>query len=170
MDRNELLDSGEMGISWDDLGKLCIDLAQKIHNEFDPDIVVGIVKAGVLPGVIISSLLNKDFYTIKLSRKVKNRIVHARPILFVPITESVYNKKVLLIDEFAVSGETIKMAEEEIISKQASQVKTATLFANKEGYRPDWFVVDTAKKIVNPWDKYILDRKGELQMNPELEM
>ncbi len=158
---------GELIITWEMFGKLAQDLAKKIHKDYKPDVVVGIVKAGVIPGAVISSLFRKDFYTIKLSRRSNDKVVYPRPILFVPITDSVYGKKVLLVDEISVTGETLKLAKEEVMSKQAKEVRTATLFVHTYSYKPDWYALESDAMIINPWDRYVLNEKGELEIHPE---
>ncbi|MCE1247947.1 MAG: hypothetical protein LWY06_14990 [Firmicutes bacterium] len=152
-------------ISWQMFGDLCNDLALKICKDFKPDMIVGIVKAGVLPGAVIASLFQKDFYTIKLSRKQDEKIVHARPILFVPISHSVYGKKVLVVDEIAISGETLQMAKQEVLDKQASEVKTCSLFVKPDGFKPDWYAYESSKKIVCPWNVNIIENEN-LTANP----
>lgn len=144
-------------ISWEEFGQMCNQLALSIHKDYNPDIVVGIVKAGVLPGAVIASLFRKDFYTIKISRRQNDRVVHARPILFVPITDSVYSKKVLIVDWITCSGDTLNMAVQEVENKQAKEVRTCTLFVNPESYRPHWFSMETGSNIVCPWNQFVIE-------------
>jgi len=167
MERYAHSHTGKQVITWDHFGKMCQELAKKIQADFIPDIVVGIVKAGVLPGVVIASLFRKDFYTIKLSRRSNDRVVHARPILFVPVTDSVFGKKILLVDEISITGETLKMAKEEILNKQAKEVRTATMFVHSYSFKPDWFALESDALIINPWDHYVLNDFGELTVHPE---
>jgi len=152
-------------ITWEMFGDLCNQLALKISVDFKPDMIVGIVKAGVMPGAVIASLFQKDFYTIKLSRKHDEKIIHARPILFVPISHSVYGKKVLVVDEITDTGETLKMAKQEVEDKQASEVRTCSLFVKPDGYKPDWYAYESSKKIVCPWNVNIIENEN-LVANP----
>ncbi len=153
-------------INWDQFGELCEKLALKVREDFEPDLVVGIVKAGVLPGAVIASLFRKDFYTIKLSRRKNDRIIHARPILFVPISDSVYGKKILLVDWITRSGETLKMARQEILNKQAREVKTCTLFTKPGGWQPDWSIHESEDLIVCPWNRSVIE-EGKLVPHPD---
>jgi hypothetical protein len=158
---------GRLEVGWEDFGRLCREMAVKIHSQFQPDVVVGVARAGVMPGVVLASMFRKDFYVIKLSRRVNDRVVHARPILFVPITESVHDKKVLLVDEICVTGQTLDMACQEVLSKQAAQVRTATLFVHSHSKKPDFFGLETDDMIVNPWDHYVIGEDGKLEIHPE---
>ncbi len=153
-------------ISWERFGELCNALALKIQGEFNPDIIVGIVKAGVLPGAVIASLFRRDFYTIKLSRRKNDRVVHARPILFVPITDSVYGKQVLVVDWITRTGETLELAKKEIEAKQAKTVKTCSLFGQPAGYKPDWHIYESENQIVCPWNQFVIE-DGTLVHHPE---
>jgi uncharacterized protein len=159
--------NGQISITWDRFGELCIDLGKKINEQYQPDIIVGVVKAGVMPGVVISSMFRKDFYTIKISRRKNDRIVHARPILFVPINDSVYGKKVLVVDEITLTGETLEIAKKEILNKQASEVRTATLFVHTDGNKPDWYAFESSSKLIKPWDQFVLDQTGDLEVHPK---
>lgn len=153
-------------ISWQKFGDLCDELALKILKDYQPDIVIGIVKAGVFPGAVIASLFRRDFYTIKLSRRHDDRIIHARPILFVPITDSVYGKKVLLVDWITRTGETLRLAREEVENKQASEVRVSTLFVKPDGIKPDWYMHESDALIVCPWNKYVIEDE-KLVPHPE---
>ncbi|MGH7464796.1 MAG: phosphoribosyltransferase, partial [Longimicrobiales bacterium] len=56
-------------LSWEFFGELCRVLALKVATDgFKPDIVVGIAKAGVIPGAVVASILRCDFYSLKISR------------------------------------------------------------------------------------------------------
>jgi len=153
-------------ISWQKFGDLCNELALKILKDYQPDIIIGIVKAGVFPGAVIASLFRKDFYTIKLSRRHDDRVIHARPILFVPISNSVYGKKVLLVDWITRTGETLLMAKEEVENKQVSEVRTCTLFAKPDGFKPDWYMHESDSLIVCPWNRFVIE-DGKLAPHPE---
>lgn len=167
MDSYEHKHTGTVEIGWEEFGRMCQQLALAINQDYKPDMVVGVAKAGVMPGVVIASLFRKDFYTIKLSRRSNDRVVHARPILFVPITDSVYGKKVLLVDEISVTGETLKMASKEVLDKQAKEVRTATLFVHTYSFKPDYHALESDAMIINPWDKNVIDESGHLAIHPE---
>src|SRR5215510_4394176 len=50
-----------MEIDWPFFGELCRGLALKVFREFDPQLVIGIAKAGVIPGAVGASILQCDF-------------------------------------------------------------------------------------------------------------
>ncbi|MDQ7792883.1 MAG: phosphoribosyltransferase family protein [bacterium] len=153
-------------LSWDDVMRLCRDLAVGIQAEFDPDQIVGIAKAGVIPAAILASMLRKDFYPIRLSRREKDRVVRGKPRLLVPLTEDVRGKKVLIVDEISATGETLKLAVQEAKKKGARTVKTATLYVHSDSFRPNWYGLVSDALIIQPWDFEVL-QQGKFIIHPE---
>jgi hypoxanthine phosphoribosyltransferase len=161
--------TGILRLNWDDVMGICRELARTIQAEFDPDIVVGIAKSGLIPGVILSSMLRKDLYPVRLSRRKRDVVVRARPEWTVPMSEDVDGKSVLIVDEFAATGETMRLAVGEARKKGARQVKTATLCVHTGSWRPNWYGLETNDLIIQPWDYEVLDKTGRFIIHPEYE-
>ena len=155
-------------MTWTNFGRLCQELAMKICREYEPDVVVGIAKGGALVGVCLSSALRLDFFPIKLSSRHNEEIIRDEPKWFVPPTEDVAEKRVLLVDDICVSMRTLTLARTAILSKGAREVRTATLMVHGGSARPDWYVLDTDALILVPWDLKVI-RKGEWVINPEFQ-
>jgi uncharacterized protein len=153
-------------LSWGDVMDMCRDLAMKVQEEFDPDIIVGIAKGGVIPGAILASILRRDFYPIRISRRKKDIVVRERPDFIVPLTDEVQNKSVLIVDEISVTGETLRMAKREAEKKGARKVKTLALYVHSDSYRPNWYALESDALIIQPWDYEVLD-KGKFIVHPE---
>ena len=60
---------GVLEIDWPLFGELCRALALKVAREYDPELVLGIAKAGVIPGVVIAAILQRDFASIVVTRR-----------------------------------------------------------------------------------------------------
>src|SRR6266581_769165 len=58
---------GVLQVDWAFFGELCRVLALKIFREYDPDVVIGIAKAGVIPGAVVASILQRDFASIAIT-------------------------------------------------------------------------------------------------------
>ena len=56
-------------LSWELFGELCRALALRVYREYDPDVVVGIATAGVIPAAVIADILQVDFYSLKITRR-----------------------------------------------------------------------------------------------------
>ena len=48
--------TGVLQVDWPFFGELCRALALKVYRDYEPDLVLGIAKAGVIPGAVISSI------------------------------------------------------------------------------------------------------------------
>src|SRR5213595_2854951 len=58
---------GVLEVDWPFFGELCRALALKIFREYDPEVVIGIAKAGVIPGAVVASILQRDFASIAIT-------------------------------------------------------------------------------------------------------
>jgi hypoxanthine phosphoribosyltransferase len=157
--------AGVTKITWVRFGELCKELALAVAA-YDPEIVVGIAKGGVLPAAVLASLLRREFYPVRLSRRHDDRIVRDRPVLLSPMPKAVAGKRVIVIDDIAVTGETLRLAVQEALRLGATAAKTATLFVHSDSQRPDYFVLETDDLILNPWDYLVLEG-GRFVVNPE---
>src|SRR3989338_7140094 len=55
-------------VDWPFFGELCRALALRVAGSYDPEIVVGIAKAGVIPGAVVASILQRDFASMAVTR------------------------------------------------------------------------------------------------------
>src|SRR5436305_13258655 len=60
---------GVLQVDWPFFGELCRALALKIFREYDPDVVIGIAKAGVIPRAVVASILQRDFASVAITRQ-----------------------------------------------------------------------------------------------------
>ncbi|HZS62419.1 MAG TPA: hypothetical protein VFA43_24345, partial [Gemmatimonadaceae bacterium] len=60
---------GVMHIEWPFFGELSRALALKVARAYDPEIVVGVATAGVVPGAVVSAILDREFHSIMVSRR-----------------------------------------------------------------------------------------------------
>lgn len=153
-------------LSWDDVMEMCRDLAVKVQQEFDPDMIVGIAKGGVIPAAILASILRKDLYPIRISRRKRDIVVKEKPEFLVPLTEEVSGKNVLIVDEISVTGETLRMAKREAERKGARKVRTLALYVHSDSYKPTYYALESDALIIQPWDYEVLD-KGKFVIHPE---
>lgn len=149
-----------MVVDWPFFGEVCRALALRVVREFDPEIVLGIAKAGVIPGVVVASMLEREFASMAVTRHDAG----APPLLVAGPPGSIRGRRVLLVDETCDSGETLKLASHEVRGRQPAEVRTAVSFRTGP-YRPDFFAFETDKVIVLPWDREVV-RDGELVPRP----
>ena len=153
-------------LSWELFGELCRALAVKVGREFDPDLIIGIAAAGVIPGAVIAAMLRRDFFAVKISRRRDDRVVRERPEVLSAAPPQAERKRVLLVDEICDTGETLRLALAAVRSVGPAEVRTATSLVRKGGHRPDYFALETGGVVIFPWDREVLE-DGRLVVHPE---
>lgn len=149
-------------IDWPFFGELCRALALHVARRYDPDVVVGIAKAGAIPAVIVATILRREFAAIVISRPLEDH----PPELVVGPPASLRGKKVLLVDETCDTGDTLRLALHELQQVGPAEIRSAVCFRTGS-YLPDFFAFETEKAIVLPWDREVLEN-GELVPRADL--
>lgn len=152
---------GVLQVDWPLFGELCRVLALKVFREYDPEVVIGIAKAGVIPGAVVASILQRDFASIAITRDKPG----AAPAVIAGPPRLVTGKRVLLVDETCESGSTMKLALAAVRELQPAELKTAVSF--KTGaYKPDFFALENENFIILPWDLEVIVN-GEIVVRPD---
>jgi len=154
-----------LDLSWEMFGELCRALALRVARDYDPDLIIGIARAGVFPGAVVASVLRKDFYSLTISRREGGELVRDRPAVLSAAPLQCQGKKVLLVDEITSSGDTLRMGLASIRDRNPAEVRTATSFTRHGGYQPDFIALQTDATIIFPWDRKIFEGE-ELVVNP----
>ncbi len=155
-----------LDLSWEMFGELCRALALKVARDYDPDVVVGIARAGALPGAVVATILGVDFYSMIISRKGDHDDdVRERPEVLSAAPREIAGQRVLIVDEVTTSGATLRLALAAVRDTHPLEVRTATSFARTRGYRPDYFALETDAEVVLPWDHHLLE-DDEFVANP----
>jgi hypoxanthine phosphoribosyltransferase len=152
---------GVLEIDWPLFGELCRALALKVVREYDPEIILGIAKAGVIPGVVVASILQREFSSMGVTRKAAESL----PVLVSGPPPSINGRRVLIVDETCDTGHTLRLALNEVKSVKPAEVRTAVSF--KTGpYEPDFHSFETDKYIILPWDREVVV-DGQLVTRPD---
>jgi hypothetical protein len=155
---------GVLIVEWPLFGELSRALAVKVARAYDPELVVGVATAGVVPGAVIAAILNREFYSLTVSRRYRAELVRETPAILGAAPPEVRGLRVLIVDETCDSGDTMRLAISSIVNAGASEVRTAVGF--KTGaYEPDFHAIATESTIVLPWDREVL-LDGQLIPNP----
>ncbi len=149
-------------VDWAFFGELCRALAVHVSRGFDPEVVVGIAKAGVIPAAIVATILQREFVSIGIRRASEG----ASPELTGGVPASLRGRRVLLVDETCDTGDTLKLAIHEVQAMQPADLRTAVSFKTGR-WHPDFHAFETEKAIVLPWDREVVEA-GELVTRPDL--
>ena len=151
-------------MEWPLFGELSRALALKVSREYDPELVVGVATAGVVPGAVVAAMLGREFHSIVISRRYRADGPRDTPAVFSAAPAEVRGKRILIVDETCDSGETLRLAVGAVVNAGASEVRTAVGFKTGD-YEPDFHALATESTIVLPWDREVLI-DGELLPNP----
>ena len=155
---------GVMEIEWPFFGELSRGLALKVARAYDPELVIGIATAGVIPGAVIAAILGREFHSLVVSRKYRSERERESPEVFGTAPREARGRRVLIVDETCDSGETIRLALSAVQEAGATEIRTAVAFQTGP-YAPDFHAIATESTIVLPWDREVLF-EGELVPNP----
>jgi hypoxanthine phosphoribosyltransferase len=152
---------GVLEVDWPFFGELCRALALHVARDYQPEVVLGIAKAGVIPGAVVSSILGCEFASMVVTRRDDEE----EPVLVSGPPASIRGRRVLIVDETCESGSTLRLALNEVRTLRPAEVRTAVSF--KTGpYAPDYHAFATDSVIILPWDREIV-QNGELVVRPE---
>lgn len=148
-------------MSWLDVEKATNALASSIRHEFDPDIIIGIARGGLTPAVRLSHLLGDKplrIIHVRFYENVNQR--RGKPEMWSDVGK--VSGKVLVVDDVADTGETLKMVVKHIKEKGASDVRIATIaYKPRSCVKPDFYIFETEKWIVFPWEEMPVKRRGQ---------
>ncbi|MBC8089248.1 MAG: hypothetical protein H7Z40_18435 [Phycisphaerae bacterium] len=156
---------GVMLVDWPLFGELSRALALKVARDYDPELIVGIATAGVVPGATIAAILGRPFHSILVSRRYSSEYLRETPAVFGTAPAESRGKRVLVVDETCDSGDTIRLAVAALSNTGAREVRTAVSFRTGL-FTPNYEALVTESAIVLPWDREIL-ADGELVPNPK---
>jgi len=142
--------------TWDEIYEMLLSLAEKIRKDkFRPDVIIGICRGGWPPARVMSDLLgNPKLANVSVEFYVDVAETKSKPVLTQPISTSVKGKKVLILDDVADTGRTLKIVREHLFSKGAEQVKIATIYYKPWSIVvPDYYEKETRRWIVFPWER-----------------
>jgi len=142
--------------TWDEIYEMLLSLAEKIQRDnFHPDLIVGICRGGWMPARVMSDLLgNPKLANISVEFYVDVAKTKGKPVLTQPLSAPVKGKKVLILDDVADTGKTLKLVKEHLFSKGAEKVKIATIYYKPWSIvMPDYYEKKTKRWVVFPWER-----------------
>jgi hypothetical protein len=144
--------------NWDYIYGLCRDVAADVKaSDFEPDVVVALARGGWFAGRCLCDFLGLDDLTsLKMEHYVGTAQKSGEPEVRYPMPEgSVADKDVLIIDDIADTGGSIRRAHEYVHERDPDDVRTATLqLLGTSEFEPDYVGerLDEWAWVVYPWN------------------
>lgn len=154
-------------ITWDDFTSLVAQLAEKLAPT-QPDIIVGITRAGLIPATALACCLRRELYPVRVTRRVNDEVRYDKPVWKVPVSPDVAGHVVAVVDEIADTGKTLDLVAARVRELGATQVVTACLVSHSWAKpAPDYVALVSDALVVFPWDRQVFVN-GQWQLHPEM--
>lgn len=145
-----------MNLSWGRIEKLSLKLAHAVRvSGYRPQYLIGITVGGVFPLALLAKALDTKDVAVISARSYSNRRKGKLRVTALPKV-NLHGKRVLLVDEIADRGATLKHVSKILINQyKVKELRTAVLIVNKENCKnwPDYYCVAVDKWVVFPWDE-----------------
>ena len=141
--------------SWEQIHSMLIDLAGKVRlSEYKPEIIVGISRGGWIPARVLSDLLDNPYVTsVGAEFYVGVYETIREPRLTQPIPVSVFDKKILLVDDVTDTGKSALLIKDHLCRQGVKETRILTLYYKPWSIiKPDFYSKETSEWIVFPWE------------------
>jgi len=142
--------------SWEQIYEMLIELADRIRrNGFEPDVIVGVSRGGWAPARVMSDLLeNPKLVNVRAEFYLGVAETKGEPVITQPVSTSVKDKKVLVMDDVADTGKSLHLVKKHILEEGATDVKIATIYYKPWSVlKPDYYNKKTSLWVIFPWER-----------------
>lgn len=146
--------SKKQNFSWSSYSDFVLELRKQITPA--PNIIVGIGKGGLIPGVMLAEQF--ECTLVNYGLRSYNGYENTNIVEYQPIQnfESLRDANILIVDDIADTGNTFKYAVKKFKDNFCESVTTASIFYKpKSSFKPDYIVQEVSDEtwIVQPWEK-----------------
>ena len=140
--------------SWQEIFNALLEVSVAIRRIFTPEIILGVLRGGVIPAIILSDLLGiRRISTIGVEYYVDIALKRKKPKLTHPLSIPVENKKVLIVDDIADTGGTLQFVSDKIEELNVSDFKIATIYCKPwADLKPEFYYEERSEWIIFPWE------------------
>jgi hypothetical protein len=141
--------------TWNQIYKMLLSQAEKIRKSgFKPAVIIAISRGGWLPARVLSDLLETpSLANVSVEYYLSIAETKNEPILTQGVLVAVTDKKVLIADDVADTGKSLKLVKEHILQQGAKEARTATVYYKPWSVvKPDYYARETRLWIVFPWE------------------
>ncbi len=126
-------------LNWKEISDIVKNMSDNIKRNYNPEIIISIVRGGMIPSVILSHALNiRKIENIKSIETISDEInaIKQEPMIDAKVNLSeIRRKKVLIVDDILGSGATIRKIKEEVKKWQPKELRTAICVVNEENWK-----------------------------------
>lgn len=133
------------------------NLARTVRNsDFWPDLIVGINRGGWPAARVLSDMLDIDeTASVKVEYYTGIRRRARRPVITQRLPIGVRGKNILLVDDVADSGRSLRLVTRYMSSADSASLRIATIYYKPRSVvKPDFFERETSRWIIFPWERF----------------
>jgi hypoxanthine phosphoribosyltransferase len=140
--------------TWNQIYEMLLSQAEKIRKSgFKPNITIAISRGGWLPARVLSDLLETSLANVSVEFYLGVAETKNEPVLTQGVSAVVTDKKVLIADDVADTGKSLKLVKEHILQQGAKEARIATIYYKPWSVvKPDYYELETRLWIVFPWE------------------
>lgn len=132
-------------MTWEEFESEINSLSKKITIQ--PDIIVGIVRGGIIPARLLSSKLNvREVYCLTVKKVGNERKVATE------INSDIKGRQVLLVEDILETGRSIISAKQYLEEKGAIVITVCLYAMPISEIKPDYFLKEINENINFPWE------------------
>lgn len=160
----------EKRLTYNSIYKAHLDLLSKIDEDFDFETIFIVnIHGFLIPNFIYEKIKHKTYFHIYcFTKERKTELMAIYPnmeiletgkwLIFLPkINETIIKKKILILDDFCITGNSLCQIKKYFEKNNIKKIKTASLFVSdvciKNGNCPDYFVSQKSINLKTPFDK-----------------
>jgi len=139
---------------WHQIYSMLINQAEEIRkSSFKPDVIIAVSRGGWIPARVLADLLETALGSVSVEFYVGVAETKKAPVLTQSVSVVVTGKKVLIVDDVADSGESLKLVKAHVSQQGAKETRVATLYYKPwSKVKPDYYARETSRWVVFPWE------------------
>jgi hypoxanthine phosphoribosyltransferase len=140
--------------TWRQIYSLLLSQAEKIReSNFKPEAIIAVSRGGWIPARVLADLLGTRIGTVSVEFYVGIAETRKAPVLTQEVSVAVAGKAVLIVDDVADSGESLKLVKVHILQQGATEARVATVYCKPWSVvKPDYYMRQTRRWVVFPWE------------------
>ena len=140
--------------TWRQIYLMLLNQAEKIRgSNFKPAVIIAVSRGGWLPARVLSDLLETRIGNVSVEYYLGVAETRKAPVLTQNVSVTVAGKKVLVVDDVADSGESLKLVKAHLLQQGAMEVRLAAMYYKPWSIvKPDYYVGETKLWVVFPWE------------------
>jgi hypoxanthine phosphoribosyltransferase len=141
--------------TWNQIYAMLCSQAEKIRRSgFKPDIIVGVTRGGWVPARVLSDLLEIHvLVTVRVEFYLGVAETLNEPVMTQGVSAVVAGKKVLVVDDVADTGKSLRLVREHIRQQGAAELRIATVYRKPFSIiAHDYYEKETRRWVVFPWE------------------